>query len=144
MRNPLSQLPRYAFICFALLFCAIGCEKKNEGVLQIKLPADVISRSHDSEGSAQEVVAFLKNIGGSSIGIAEISTSCHCTSIGMLETTQLAPGQEAKLVLSATPPEFGTQHVTISVKYDATARRTAEAELVLTECAINVPPTPKL
>ncbi len=137
------MFPRYfelrVILYLFFLFAVAGCQSKSDGVLAITLHDEVISRTDGKVNAEHDVVAIIRNVGGSSVEIAEVSTSCRCTSIGLLEMTTLAPGQETRLQLSATPPEFGTQRVTISVGYDSAGRRSVEAELVLNGRRLEAP-----
>ncbi|MFD2595587.1 DUF1573 domain-containing protein [Sphingobacterium griseoflavum] len=81
------------FIIF--LACIISCDSKPD----IRFSSEQLEIGTVEAGTGKKVNTVLKNIGGDTLFIKEVSAGCQCTDV-KISSNRVAPGAQAKLQLT--------------------------------------------
>lgn len=122
-----------------LLLALAGCSSDNTTPASLRFsPANSVVTETDN---VEDLTLTLENVGGTSVTIDRIRTSCGCTLPQGFTTTVLPPGESTSISLRVNLPSSGQQTVTVRAETTPPIDPLPSAVLLLDG---GEPPTPSI
>ena len=117
-RKWLAGILVVACLAGTALWAYRGREVSSSGPGSLTVTPAVVEVQRGESDTAHASVE-LRNTGTLAIHIDKVETSCHCTSVDVIEQMHLAPGQSTTLKLKLQLPSFGKQETSVTIHTDS-------------------------